>query len=212
MAGLDAEQETMTRHDRRGANRRVLGLLLIGVGTVWFLEVAGLLSVSAETLLAGLLTLLGVGLIFTARRGRGWWPIALGALLTVVLVLNSNALALPTLPGFGDQTIHVHSGDTRLSFHRAIGDLTLIVDRPQGDSASPMKVNLGLGDVKVLLPTDSKVHVVSHIGVGQLTVCGNKIDDGIGINPTYDTPQTGGPHFDLTVSDGIGDVTVVCGP
>jgi len=71
-----------------------LGLLLIGLGTVWFLSESHLLALSAETVLSGLLIVLAVGLIYTARWGRrlGRWAVVLGAVLSVVLVVNSRSL------------------------------------------------------------------------------------------------------------------------
>jgi len=205
VAGLEVEQETITRRDRRGANRRLLGLLLIGVGTVWFLEVAHLLALSAETLVSGLLLLLGVGLVATARRGRGAWPLVLGGLLTVALILNSPALTLPSLPGFGDQHIQPAAGNVQRSYNGGVGDLTL--DLTRADPQRRIAIRLGIGDLTVLVPTDAHVTVVSQIGVGQLVVCGDKLADGFAINQRYDNNRTGPPLW-LVISNGIGAVRV----
>jgi hypothetical protein len=89
----DSDTEMGTGRYHRSANGRLVGILLIGLGVVWFLsEIGGL---SGETMRAVVLMLLGAGLIYTARRSRGGgrslWPIALGVILIFSLLGNARS-------------------------------------------------------------------------------------------------------------------------
>jgi hypothetical protein len=200
------------RQRRRGGDRSILGLLLIGLGTLWFLEETGLLALSAETVLAALLMLVGLGLIFTARRGRRRWPIILGTVLTLVLIANSNALSLPNMGNVGEELFQpANAAELHNSYQSGVGTMT--VDFRLLSAADLAKrtihVSHGVGQVIVLVPAGLSLHVEGSIGVGRLTLCGKRVAGGPGISGPHDY-QSGAstPLLTLIIHQGVGGATI----
>src|ERR1700736_1597554 len=75
----------LIRRRRRRSDRPLLGALLLAVGVVWLVDVTAI-HLNGETITSLLLMLLGLGMVFTSRRGGRAWPVLLGLLLTVALV------------------------------------------------------------------------------------------------------------------------------
>lgn len=73
---------------RRGSTS--FGLLLLLSGAAWFLRASGLWRVPVEALLAGLLIVVGLVTLTSARAGRrSGWPVIAGLVLVIVLVATS---------------------------------------------------------------------------------------------------------------------------
>lgn len=197
---------------RRGADRSILGLLLIGLGVIWFLEQTGLLALSAETVLAAMLMLVGLGLILTARRGRKHWPIILGAILTLVLIANSSTLSLPNVNDVGQDSSQPHTtSELQNDYRSGVGTMTLDLSQLVAADLKDRTVHVhhGVGSVFVDVPTGLSVHVQAHIGIGQLTLCGRKVNGGPGINDSHDfSAGAGSPLLTLDVHQGVGPVSV----
>jgi hypothetical protein len=218
MAGTDSEQDASTGRRPRG-DRHVFGLLLIGLGTVWFLSESHLLALSAETVLSVLLILLALGLIYTARWGRrmGRFPILLGIGLTVALIANSPSLHFPSVRGgVGDQSPAIASlADLQPVYEQAFGNLTLdlTVLTPADLEHERITVHMGAGDVKVALPQGTPVAFDGRIRAGQLSACGQPVSEGFAPRLQYRSLPPDGPHLELVVRSGAGNVTVTgCEP
>jgi hypothetical protein len=202
----------VARRRHRGADRSILGLLLIGLGLIWLLEETGLLALSAETVLAAMLMLVGLGLILTARRGRKHWPIILGGVLTLVLIANSSTLSLPNVSDVGQDTSQPHSlSDLQRDYRSGVGAMTLDLSQLAAADLKDQTVHVhhGVGSVFVDVPAGLSVHVQAHIGVGQLTLCGRQVNGGPGINDSHDySAGPRSPALNLDVHQGIGPVTI----
>jgi predicted membrane protein len=112
------------------------------------------------------------------------------------------------MPGIGDQVFRPQ--EPQSAYNGGIGDLTLDLTSAALDPTHPIAVHLGVGDVKVIVPMGTPVNVVSHIGIGKLTVCDDQVQDGFGINQTYDSAaQSRQSPLRLRIDDGIGDVKVI---
>lgn len=206
------ERDVEPPRRRRSGDRSILGLLLIGLGTLWFLEETGLLALSAETVLAALLMLVGLSLIFTARRGRRHWPIVLGVVLTLVLIANSNALSFPNVSSIGDETFQPAStAELRSNYQTGLGKLTLDL---RGLLAADLgkrtiQINHGVGQVIVIVPGGLSLHVDGNIGVGRLTLCGKRVAGGPGINGAHDyQASASAPVLGLSIHQGVGGTTI----
>jgi hypothetical protein len=212
---LEAEDHPISR--RAGVDRRLLGMLLVAIGILWFIQTSHIVSLSAETLLAGLLMVLGGGLLVTARRGRRLvLPVALGVVLTIALAGNSNSFRLPSIVGVSPREIRpLASEDIRPAYHGGVGNLTLDLSQlPPAALDRQIVVHLGVGNLLVIVPPGTDVQVDSHLGVGKLTVCGRRVANGFGIGQQYHNDVPGASfHLRLVISNGVGDVQVLgCQP
>jgi hypothetical protein len=207
---LEADDHAISR--RAGVDRRLLGMLLVAIGIIWFVQTSHLVSLSAETLLAALLMLLGGGLLLTARQGRRLLlPVAMGVVLTVALVGNSGSFRLPSISGISRQEFRpLQASDIRPEYHGGVGNLLLdLSGMTPADLDRQIAIHLGVGNLTVIVPPGTDVEVDSHLGVGKLTVCGARVSRGFGIGQQY-TDQVPGAsfHLRLMVNNGVGDVRV----
>jgi hypothetical protein len=192
-------------------------MLLLGFGVAALLRESGAWHVKWEAIISGLLMVLGVGLVFTARSGgRVWLPIVLGGVLVLALSAHSPSLHfdLPASSAIGDRTIRVDSATTlRPSYNHGLGDLTLDLTRMPLDpeATKELSVNLGLGNVKILLPEGADVKLEANLGIGKALVPDRGPAQGIGVQARYRTPHASpaSPRLSIKVHVGIGQVEVL---
>jgi hypothetical protein len=213
MAGTDSQQDASTGRRPRGGDRHVFGLLLIGLGTVWFLSESHLLALSAETVLSVLLILLALGLIYTARWGRrmGRFPILLGMGLTFALIVNSPSLHFASFRGgVGDQNVVPQTiGDVQPDYRTSFGDFTLDLRAiPVAELATrPITVHMVAGSVTVILRPSTLVDLSGRVRAGQLTACDQQLGNGFDTSQSFHSPGNG-PRLALTIDAGFGDVEI----
>lgn len=85
---VDTEIETSTQPPTRPRPNYaawVIGGLMVVAGTVWLLDVAGVLTLRASIVLPSLLAVIGLALIAGARDGPHTGLVVLGLLLTVAV-------------------------------------------------------------------------------------------------------------------------------
>jgi phage shock protein PspC (stress-responsive transcriptional regulator) len=196
--------------------RSVLGLVTVSalavvLGVTLALDRGGLLSVSAAGYVATALAVVAAGLLVGARYGRSRSLVVLGVLLTL-------ALAVAGVPGHafrsgtGDRTWTPASaaevaGRYRLGAGKAVLDLSR-VDFPAAGVHT--RVEMGAGQLKVLLPPDVDARLSASVGAGQVDLLGHR-DNGLAVDRTVgdDGPDgPGGGSLQLTATIGTGDVEV----
>ena len=199
------------------APRSLLGrvtffLVLLGLGALATADLSGA-DIPAAAYPALAIAGAGLGLLVGARYGRGRWLIALGAL---------GVLALPPAV-FADN----YSGDWVDQEDRAIVPTEVagiaseysyrggrvILDLSGLDFTNQSvatRLEVGAGDVSVLLPPDVDVQTDLDLGVGAMEVFGSE-HDGLGVSKQVRDEGADGPGggtLDLTIEQGVGHLEV----
>jgi hypothetical protein len=196
-----------------------MGALLVIGGVAWFLNQVGVVGLSLTATLSCLLITLGIGLVLTARRAGGAGLVLVGLVLTVVLASTSAVDVGLLQRGVGDRTFAPTSGD-RLpaKYQLGVGSLTIdLADLTDSDLAGKdLDVQVGVGEVVVLLPSESVVPVemTGTARAGQVDLLGQGSQDG-GTNVVEhksDPPVEGTKPLTLDLDVGLGHIQVVRQP
>jgi hypothetical protein len=195
--------------------RSFLGLIALSasvlVGGVLGVLIAAGVAIAPVVVAASMLGVLGIGMLIGARRGRARWLIA----PAVVLLLITQALAfVPKLvtdtagAGVGErrwaptasQDFELQAGEARL-------DLTSL---PAG--AATVRVTLGLGSLRVIVPADTTVVLDATVDLGEINLPGGPDQQGgsVSVDTTIPATAPGGAvtTVELTTEIGIGQLEV----
>lgn len=195
--------------------RSRIGLMVLGLV---FVTGASLIALSGGSgwlsgaHIAGLLTAVtGVGLIISAflHGGRG--------LITLAVVLSLAGFALTTTHyhgwhGASDETFRPTSVEqVRPLYDLSAGNLRLDLTGLPSSGHVNTDVNLGVGNLTVVVPQDAEVHATCSASLGQVDCLGQRAD-GAG-NPTVTAVQQAASGDTLTIDidaeNGPGQVRVI---
>ena len=154
------------------------GIVLVLLGLGWMLEATDVVELSATTITATLLVVVGGGLLVGARAGRHGGLIALGTVLTVVTAATS-ALDVPLSGGIGDHTARPLASEPLPDAYRlAIGSLT--VDLREVSFAAPVELeaSVGIGELIVIVPAGVSLSIDAHVGAGEIRAA-ERVRDGV---------------------------------
>jgi phage shock protein PspC (stress-responsive transcriptional regulator) len=201
---------------RRAEPRSYLGLITVSVavivgGLLAVLGVSGV-SVPAVVVAAAMLGVLGIGLLVGAFRGRARWLIA----PAVVLLLVAQVAAV--VPKVVNDTAGSGVGERRwtpttasTSFELGAGSATLDLSKLPSGSVD-IGASIGVGELIVLVPADTRVLLDARVGAGELdlpgqrVVSGTDLDDQRTIEPLTTTSDT--TTVDLRAEVGLGNLEV----
>ncbi len=204
------------RHRHDGST--LIGLLAVVFGLAWLTAITGVANVSAVTVVAVALMVVGVAMVVTARTdwalSRRAWPILGGGMLAATLLAFSISPNLPV--GFqhlsvGSRTITpatwaavpatVHGG-----FGRTAIDLTGLSDPPP--QAKTLAVDNAAGQLEIMLPANLTVVLHATVSAGLININGQFAS---GVSRSVDqtlNSGTAGPALTLTVQSGFGDTEI----
>jgi hypothetical protein len=196
--------------------RLTLGVALLVTGSLVALDLAGVISVSAVVVLASALAVTAAGLLVGALIGRSRALIVWGIVLALVLIPLSavpRGIDWNTGDGTGDRTYRVHTlADLQPEYSLGAGSLTLDLRALDPTTPTDVDVSIGVGEVIVLVPPDVPTSANADVGIGQIDMPDEPQHGGFDIEQSWTTPgdpptaATG--SFDLTLSAGMGSVTV----
>jgi phage shock protein PspC (stress-responsive transcriptional regulator) len=164
--------------DRGGDGAALVRRAMIAVGLIVLagvIFVAGALGAAAGggAIIAGLVIALGAGLALAAFTGGARW-LALPALALAVPLGFVAASGADVKGGTGERDYRPTTvAELQDGYHLGTGDLRLDlrgVDFPGG--RTPLKVDLGIGSVRVFVPDDVCVASDMRVGVGYARVLG----------------------------------------
>jgi len=209
----------------------VLSLLAIGAGVVAALHAAGLVHVSVGALAAGGLVVVGGGLLASLwlGRARGLVPLGLGLVCVMLVAPSVDAWAgkswadrapveigvlldgksMDSIDGTGKVT---HAPKTlaelETRYDLGAGELTLdLTALDFTDETREVDVNLGLGEVLVLVSQSAPVEVRGNVAVGEARALGNT-KEGLGASLRTDSLTEGKGKLVLNVNVAVGEAEV----
>ncbi len=187
--------------------RATFAVALIALGSLAAIDLLGLVDPRAVDYFGLALAIVGLGLVVGTFAGRARWLIAVGLVMTP-LVLFVSVLPVSFRGDVGERTISVTS-IAAVEDHYRLAAGSLIVDLgrldvPEGEVVV-VEAEVGVGELIVRLPRDEGARIDGSIGLGSLELLGREWA-GFGIDRTVEV--TGSGTIDLTVRGGVGSVTV----
>lgn len=180
------------------------GTILVLLGGLWTLDIAGVVELDWAVLLPALLTVIGVALIVGAWTGPHSGPVVAGIFLSIAVIVFA-AFPLPSFTGgVGNRQFRV-TEQTSLapSYEVGVGDLTLdLSDLAMSESAT-VQVSAGAGNVTVVLPPSVPVAVDGTVGAGEIRLLGQRAD-GLSVSRHYQTEGFEGASITLTLDVNVG--------
>jgi phage shock protein PspC (stress-responsive transcriptional regulator) len=201
------------RRKRSPLGRIVLSAMLVVLGVMALVDKVHGVAIPPAAYAAAALAVIGTGLVVGAWFGHARGLIVLGILLSFVV---GTASAFPTWSHSGSNTGNrrwapVSAGEINAGYRLGAGDATLDLTKVDFTDASvTTTVHLGVGQVRVMLPSTVDTTVHGSTGIGALHLLG-KHSEGTGLRETVTdlgTGGAGGGSLKLFIDDGIGDVEV----
>jgi len=185
----------------------VCGILAAGDTLGWWnVSILGVIVVGGIVITAGLAT--------SAIVNRAWWlaPIA------SIVAIGTTALLItqPNLDhGFGSRTVEITTPTTSVTERLSVGELVIdLRDAPVADDATLSVVaEVGIGNLRIVVPDDAVLVVEAHLGAGNVRIDGNDVLSGVRSESTVRRGTPGsGPEIDLDATMGLGQIEVVRTP
>ena len=165
------------RRRRRSLLLPLVGALLVGAGVLGLLDARDSYDIGVAAGLAALGVVIGLGAVVGRRVGR---LLPFGALLLVLVAVAAwSPVGLSAGVG-GKSERPLDTAQLERSYEFGIGDFTVDlsdVALPQGTTT--VDVELGIGDLLVLVPEDAALDVDVRAAAGQVTVL-DETDEGTG--------------------------------
>jgi phage shock protein PspC (stress-responsive transcriptional regulator) len=186
-------------HAARVAARIAIGIVLLALAAGAFVAAAAGTALGGGIVVAGLVIACGVGLVGGAFRGGARWLIA----PALVLALPLGAVAATDLDvrgTWGDRTFHPTTvAELERGYEMGLGSLKVDmrdVELPPGRTDLPLEI--GMGEIQVLVPEDTCVTTDAEVGVGEVNT-GDGEQGGIDIDV----------HDDVRVAPGVRQLHVI---
>ena len=186
-----------------------VGVILVLVGIGWLLEALDATDVPWRSLLPAALIVIGILLMVGARRGRQGGLIALGVVLTLVLLLASVVeviIDVPLAGGVGDKE-HRPTAVLEDEYRWGIGSMTVDLREAELTPGRTIEVSVAIGELVVILPQEASVEISARSGLGEVNVLG-ETSGGVGPEVDRTTPENAELVLRLDLDVAIGRVEV----
>jgi phage shock protein PspC (stress-responsive transcriptional regulator) len=190
--------------------RVTVAIALLTLGLAFAGDRLGWYRLDASAAFALLLGVAGLGIIAGAFIGGGRLLVLPALVLLPLTIVTACIGPIHFTGGIGERTVRpLSAADAARGYHHGIGQLTVDLRRlPTTSAVPPIPVRLGIGEVRVLVPSDAHVLVKVHVGAGVVDVFEERAD-GSGVNQSYECRLSDATRtINLDVQDGIGHVQV----
>lgn len=177
----------------------VLGVVLLVTGGLWLLDAMDLLDLRAALILPGVLTVVGLALIFGASSGPHSGLVVFGVFLTIAVVAAAVTPPDAFSGGIGERQFRVGQEDAlQPSYNVGVGDLRLDLRDLDLTEPTTVDVTVGAGEMRIQLPADIPVRVDASVGAGEVVLL-DQSTDGLSVNRTYESPGFADADVTLTL-------------
>ena len=196
-------------HIGRLAARIAIGIVLLALAVGGFTAAAAGSALGGGIAIAGLIVACGVGLVGGAFRGGARWLIAPAIVLALPLAAVA-ATDLDVRGTWGDRTFRpATTADLDRGYEMGLGSMIVDVrdlELPPGRTDLPLEI--GMGEIQVLVPEDMCVTTEATIGVGAIDT-GDGEQGGIDLDVSDSIPVSPGTRQLHVIADvGVGAVRV----
>ena len=187
--------------------RIVLGVVLLLVGLLWLLDAVGAVGLRWGVVLPAALTVVGVALLATARRGAHGGLVAAGIVLSVLVLSASLVPVTTTVAGVGERDVQPSSAaEAEAGYELGMGSVTVDLTGTDGlRDGLTVPVRVGIGEVVVVLPEGVGAQVEANVGIGEVEIL-DRSQGGFGVSVSEEID--GEPRLRLELDAGIGRVEV----
>jgi phage shock protein PspC (stress-responsive transcriptional regulator) len=196
--------------ERSALGRLTFSLILLTLGALGLADMLGA-EIPASVYLAAALGIVALGLLVGSIVGRARGLIFLGILLTIALAITAATERIDVAGGEGDVVWRpTTAAELASQYQHRVGNATLDLRSAPITGTYAARVELGAGQLTVLLPPKTDATVDAQAGVGQLDILGqNTGGPGSSLQMSDDGPDgPGGGAVDLTIEIGAGTVEV----
>jgi hypothetical protein len=182
----------------------VIGAILVLIGVGWLLEALDLADVPWRFLLPSALIIVGVALTFGAHTGSHGGLVAVGVVLTVLVLLAGAVDVLVDIPlsgGIGEKS-HQPTGAVHNEYRWGMGKMTLDLRDADAPPGQQITASVVLGELIVIVPSDVPLVITAHSGLGDVIVLGEE-------SGGFDTDlECVGTAPDISCGDGASALTI----
>lgn len=212
------------RHRHRGPGGRVVGIvvalgLFVLAGLMFAERVGAFDGPVLLTATAVLVMLCGIGIIVAGGMGRTSGGLGAIALVSIFLIAPTSAaldVSWDVSGTFVGEATFVPTDVATAEHGYDVGAGSIVLDLtqiPTNDQIVHVPVNVGAGEVTVILPGDGAYTADVHIMVGEFTWLDDPVRDGINIKGAQEYESTAvqngaQPTIALDITVGAGDLTV----
>ncbi len=186
------------------------GAILILLGGLWTLDVAGAIELKWAIVWPALLTVIGLALIIGAWNGPHSGPVVAGLFLSIAVVAMA-AFPLSSFDGgLGNRHFRVTQQTSLASTYEVgVGDLTLDLSDLRMVESATVVLSAGAGNLTVILPPSIPVDINGTVGAGEVNLLGER-GDGLSVTRHYQSEgfETANINLTLDMSVGAGQIEV----
>jgi hypothetical protein len=187
-------------------SRGALGLVLLGAGVLWLLDVAGVVDLSYTSWIGVLLV--AIGLLIALTPGRHGLLVFVGILIVLAgipaLLIDDELFK----GGIGESTEEPSSSFDLEPYRLGIGKLTVDLTGPDLElDGRVVEASVGIGELLVLVPLDTDVTVDAHVGIGNSEALG-ETESGVDVDLDSISGTSGSQEVTLDLDVGIGNIRV----
>lgn len=187
---------------------------LILVGVIALLDNLDVIDPALRHYVAGVVLVIGSGLLIGSVFGRARGLIALG-LLAMPFLLVVSAVRTPFAGEWGDRSFApIAVNELQTDYELSGGSLRLDLRNIDDIGAGAgLTADVGFGELVVYVASDApyEVNITADVGIGELNLAGDQ-RGGFGLDDAIAIGDVAGPAFDLDLEVGIGSLRVITTP